>query len=215
MSDPKTTVDQSTSKRKWFEPLAAIVMALSTLSTAWCSYQSARWTAASGRHVRSAESFQRRAMALHLEDNQITSVQAQMFMQWVNAHLAGNQKLAQFYSARFGPELDKAFASWLAQKPFENPHAPAHPFVADLYEPRFGGEGKRALTESARQSDFALRATQTGARYLGNTVMFASVLFFAGMSGKFDQRRVRASTMVFAVAVFAFAAVRMLILPVS
>ena len=132
MSDPKTTVDQSTSKRKWFEPLAAIVMALSTLSTAWCSYQSARWTAATGRHVRSAEALQRRAMAMHLEDNQITTVQGQMFMQWVNAHLVGNDKLAQFYSARFGPELDKAFASWLAQKPFENPHAPAHPFVSDF-----------------------------------------------------------------------------------
>jgi hypothetical protein len=77
-------------KRRWLEPLTAIVMALSTLSTAWCSYQSARWSAATARHVRGAEAFQRRAVALHLEDNQVTAVQGQMFMQWVNAHLAGN-----------------------------------------------------------------------------------------------------------------------------
>ena len=215
MSDPKTNVDPAGAKHRWFEPVAAIVMALSTLSTAWCSYQSARWTAASGRHVRGAESLQRRATALHLEDNQITAVQSQMFMQWVNAHLAGNDKVAQFYSARFGPELDKAFASWLAQKPFENTQAPPHPFVPELYEPRFAAEGKKVLAESARQSDLGVGSTQTGARYLANTVMFATVLFFAGMSGKFEQRRVRASTMVFAIAAFVFAAVRMLMLPVA
>ena len=57
--------------------------------------------------------------------------------------------------------------------------------------------------------------TQTAARYLSNTVLFAAVLFFAGMSGKFEQRRVRASTMIFAIVVFIFAATRFLSLPVA
>jgi hypothetical protein len=76
-------------------------------------------------------------------------------------------------------------------------------------------ESTKALEESAQKSESAMGNTQTAARYLGNTVLFATVLFFAGMSGKFDQRRVRASTMLFASAVFIFAAIRMLILPVS
>ena len=190
-------------------------MALSTLSTAWCSYQSARWSAASARHVRSAESLQRRQMALHLEGTQITAVQGQMFMQWVNAHLATNDKLAQFYAARFGPELEKAFAGWLAQKPFENTQAVPHPFVPDLYVPRFAADEKAAVTDSARFSELASAATQTGAGYLSNTVLFATVLFFAGMSGRFEQRRVRAGTMFFAIAVFLFAASRVVALPVA
>jgi hypothetical protein len=40
--------------------------------------------------------------------------------------------------------------------------------------------------------------------YLANTVLFATVLFFAGTSGKFEQRRVRVLGFIFAAAVFAF-----------
>jgi hypothetical protein len=213
MSAP--TGNASEAKSKWFEPVAAIVMALSTLCTAWCSYQSARWTAASARQVRASEASQRRAMALHLEGNQVTAVQGQMFMQWVNAHLAGDEKTAQFYAARFGPELGKAFAAWLAKKPFESAQAPPHPFVDGLYEARFTLEGRQALEDSAQKTEIALGNTQTAARYLSNTVLFATVLFFAGMSGKFEQRRVRASTMLFAIIAFIFAATRFLSLPVA
>ncbi len=215
MSAPTPTPNRAEAKHKWFEPVAAIVMALSTLCTGWCSYQSSRWAAVSARNVRASEASQRRAVALHLEGNQVTTVQGQMFMQWANAHLAGNEKLAQFYSARFGPELDKSFAAWRAQNPFENVKAPPHPFLAGLYEPRFAAEGKQALEDSARKSELAMGNTQTAARYLSNTVLFATVLFFAGMSGKFEQRRVRASTMFFAIVMFAFAAVRLLLLPAA
>ena len=154
-------------------------------------------------------------MALHLEGNQVTAVQAQMFMQWVNAHAATNENLAQFYAARFGPELQKAFTGWLAQKPFESTQAAPHPFGPELYESRFAAEEKAAVAESARFSGLASAATQTGAGYLSNTVLFATVLFFAGMSGRFEQRRVRAGTMFFAIAVFLFAASRVVVLPVA
>lgn len=190
-------------------------MALCTLSTAWCSYQSARWSAASARNVRASEAAQRRAIALHLEGNQVITVQAQMFMQWINAHLAGDEKLAQFYSARFGPELKKAHTAWMAQEPFERTNAAPHPFVAPLYEARFVTEGTAALEQAARKSGLAASNTRTGAQYLSNTVLFATVLFFAGMSGKFDQRRVRAGTMVFAFALFVWAAIRISSLPAA
>ena len=36
-------------KKKWVEPVAALLMALATLSTAWCGYQSAAWTRQSNR----------------------------------------------------------------------------------------------------------------------------------------------------------------------
>jgi hypothetical protein len=46
-------------------------------------------------------------------------------------------------------------------------------------------------------------------------VLFAMVLFFAGTSARFDQRHVRLWSFFFAVAVFLFAAARMLMLPVT
>src|SRR5882724_7480834 len=33
-------------RRKWIEPVVAVLMALTTLGTAWCSYESAAWTRA-------------------------------------------------------------------------------------------------------------------------------------------------------------------------
>jgi hypothetical protein len=31
-------------RRKWIEPVVAVLMALTTICTAWCSYESAAWT---------------------------------------------------------------------------------------------------------------------------------------------------------------------------
>ena len=49
---------------------------------------------------------------------------------------------------------------------------------------------------------------------IANTVLFATVLFFASASGKFEQRRVRLVAFVFAAAVFIFAVVRTAMLPI-
>jgi hypothetical protein len=48
---------------------------------------------------------------------------------------------------------------------------------------------------------------------LANTVLFATVLFFASASGKFEQRGVRVVTFAFAVAVFLFVVMRTAMLP--
>jgi hypothetical protein len=150
-----------------------------------------------------------------LEGNQVIGVQVKMFMEFVNAHVTGNDKLAQFYSDRFGPELRKAFDAWLAEKPFENPSADPHPFVPKLYEARFVQDARLANADAGRNDAEAKRTGNIAAQYLSNTVLLAAVLFFAGTSAKFDQRYVRQSSFFFAVAAFLFAAVRIFMLPVA
>ncbi len=60
----------------------------------------------------------------------------------------------------------------------------------------------------------ALAAHQAGNdKYLANTVLFATVLFFASASSRFEQRRVRVVAFAFAVTVFLFAVVRTAMLP--
>jgi hypothetical protein len=137
-------------RRRWLEPASAILMALATLSTAWCSYQSSKWSGQSSESATSAASLEQKAALLHLEDNQVTSIQAKMFMDFINATLAGNEKLAQFYSDRFPPELRKAYDAWLKEKPFENPNANPHPFVPKLYEPRFVQDARLANADAGR-----------------------------------------------------------------
>jgi hypothetical protein len=202
-------------ERGWLEPASAILMALATLSTAWCSYQSSKWSGQSSEVATSAARLEQKAALLHLEDNQVTSIQAKMFMDFINATLAGNEKLAQFYSDRFPPELRAAYARWIEQKPFENPKADPHPFVPALFKPRFAQEAQQATADAGRDEAEAKRTGNFAAQYLSNTVLFAMVLFFAGTSAKFQQRYVRQWSFFFAVAVFLFAASRMLTLPIT
>jgi len=202
-------------ERGWLEPASAILMALATLSTAWCSYQSSKWSGQSSEVATSPARLEQKAALLHLEDNQVTSIQAKMFMDFINATLAGNEKLAQYYSDRFPPELRTAYARWIEQKPFENAKADPHPFVPTLFKPRFAQEAQQATIDAGRDEAEAKRTGNFAAQYLSNTVLFAMVLFFAGTSAKFQQRYVRQWSFFFAVAVFLFAASRMLMLPVT
>ena len=129
--------DPSEAKRRWFEPASAILMALATLGTAWCSYQSSKWNGQSSTFATKAARSNQQAAVLHLEGNQVTALQAKMFMEFIDAQTAGKDKLAHFYLDRFPPELRKAYDAWLTEKPFENPRADPHPFVPNLYQPRF------------------------------------------------------------------------------
>jgi hypothetical protein len=211
MADP----NPSEAKRRWFEPASAILMALATLSTVWCSYQSSKWNGHSSELATNAQRLEQKAALLHLEDTQVLSIQVKLFMGFIDARVAGNDKLAQYYSDRFPPELRTAFDRWLAQKPLENPKADLHPFVPSLYKPRFADAAQQATEDAARDGAEAKRTANFAAQYLSTTVLLATVLFFAGTSAKFDQRVVRQSSLFFAVAVFLFAVWRMIALPVT
>ena len=213
-SDPPAPPNQGPEKKKqWVEPVAALLMALATLSTAWCSFESAAWTRQSNRLMNEFNTLERRAGLLSLQGMQQATIQTAMFTEVLAAKQAGNEQLANFYVERFPPELRKAYDSWLAQKPFENSNADPHPFVPNLYEMRGSREAADASAKAANSQRKAGRAGSISGQYLANTVLFATVLFFANASTKFEQRRVRVVAFIFAIAVFVFAVVRTLMLP--
>ena len=156
---------------------------------------------------------ERQAGLLNVQGMQAATIHTAMFMQLLAAQQAGNEKLANFYVQRFPPDVRKAYDAWLAQKPFENPNADPHPFVPSLYEVRGMQEAAEATNTAASQLRKARSAGDVSGQYLANTVLFATVLFFASASGKFEQRRVRVVAFCFALAVFAFAIARTIMLP--
>src|SRR5437773_6564567 len=188
-------------------------MALTTVGTAWCSYQSAAWTRKSNRLMNEFNALERRAGLLTMQGIQQATIHTTMFMQMLAAQQAGNEKLANFYVERFPPDARKAYDTWLAERPFENPNADPHPFVPKLYDVRGTREAAEANAKAATSLQNARNAGSVSGQYLANTVLFATVLFFASASGKFEQRRVRVVAFVFAMAVFAFAVIRTAMLP--
>src|SRR5437763_5524602 len=123
-------------RKKWIEPVVAVLMALTTLCTAWCADEPAAWTPRTNRLRNESNAVERRAALLDVQGSQALIVHTSMFMQLLAAQHAGNEKLASFYAERFPPDVKKAYEAWLAQKPFENRTADAHPFVPNLYQVR-------------------------------------------------------------------------------
>ena len=204
---------QEPQKKRWVEPVAALVMALATLGTAWCSYESAAWTRRSNRLMNEFNALERRAGLLNVQGVQTATIHVAMFMQVLAAKQAGNEQLAGFYVQRFPADMRKAYDAWLAQKPFENPKADPHPFVPSLYEMPGAREAAAANATAATKVQEALKSGGFSGQYLGNTVLFAAVLFFANAASKFEQRRVRITAFFFALAVFGFAVARIIMLP--
>jgi hypothetical protein len=213
-SPNKTPVtSQAPPKKRWVEPISALIMALATVSTAWCSYESARWTRQATALMNEFNNLERRSGLLSIQGMQAVTIHAAMFMQVLAAQQAGNEKLAQFYVDRFPPDVRKAYDAWIAQKPFENANADPHPFVPNLYQMRGADEIEKANATAAQKVADSRAAGSISGQYLANTVLFAAVLFFANAASKFEQRRVRILGFLFAMAVFAFAVVRTVVLP--
>ncbi len=212
-SDPQVTAGKESPRKRWVEPVTAVLMALATVGTAWCSYESAAWTRQSNRLMNEYNALERRAGILTLQGMQSATIHTAMFMQMLAAQEAGNEKLANFYIERFPPDVRKAYDAWLAEKPFENPKADPHPFVPNLYESRGTREAAELSAKAANNLLEARRAGNTSGQYLANTVLFATMLFFANAVIKFEQKRVRVVAFAFAVAVFVFSIVRTALLP--
>jgi hypothetical protein len=188
-------------------------MALATVATAWCSYQSASWTRQVTRLMNEYNSLERRAGLLNIQGMQAATIHTAMFMQVLAAQQAGNEKLAQFYVDRFPPDVRKAYDAWIAQKPFENASADPHPFVPNLYQMRGADEIEKASATAADKLRDARSAGNVSGQYLANTVLFAAVLFFVNAASRFEQRKVRLLGFLFAIAIFSFALVRTIMLP--
>src|SRR5262249_36878925 len=121
--------------------------------------------------------------------------------------------LARYYAERFRGEAKQAFDAWMATQPFENPAAPPHPFVTNLYRPRLLVEAAAAEAESQRLGRQAGEAGGTSRGYVLITVVFASAVFCGGTASKFDKPGIRRAVLGLGLAAFAFAVARLLSLP--
>src|ERR1041384_355773 len=157
-SDLEVVRDHEPPRKGWAEPIVALLMALTTVGTAWCSYQSAAWTRQSNRLMNEFNALERRAGLLSVQGTQQATIQVGMFMQALAAYETGNQKLLNFYVERFPPELRKAYDAWLAQKPFENPNADSHPSVPNLYEIRGTQKAAEATKKAGASQEEARKA---------------------------------------------------------
>src|SRR3954465_11678653 len=99
--DARQALEELKPRRRWVEPVTALLMALATVGTAWCSYESAVWTRHSNRAMNQFNILERKGAVLNIQATQALTIHAAMFMQMLAARQAGNNQLADFYVQRF------------------------------------------------------------------------------------------------------------------
>jgi hypothetical protein len=176
----------------WVDHISTVLLALAAVATAWATYQSAHWRseqALAGNRATAARVEANRAAGLA---NREVLVDVQTFSQWVDAYSSGNAKLADFYFRRFRPDFRPAVTAWIATRPLSNPKAPLTPFAMPQYASAPLADADRLERRAVAASVDSQLDVQRADRYTLCVVLFASALFFAGISTRMRTPRSQA-----------------------
>ena len=210
-------VQQSMDKAlRYVDIAAAVLLAIATVLTAWCAYQSSRWSGVQATAFAQASSNRLESSREHTQAIQILALDADLFTRWIDAYATGDTELVDFYMSNvlrtdFIPYLEE----WIELDPLENPDAPRNPLGNEAYQQELLGESARLRELAEVKFTEATEANQTSDEYILATVMFASVLFFAGISNKFERLRIQGALVAIAFIMIVFGILQFGALPVE
>jgi hypothetical protein len=184
-TDPRR-VSGGTSRR---EVVAAVVLAVVTILTAWSAFQATKWGGVMA--IRFSEAAVARTTATQANETLDVkrAVDAGLFVEYVAARTAGEDDVAEAIANLFRAEFRPAFAEW--QDSAGDGLGPDTPFDLESYrlpEQEVADEASAAADQSGEQ---AREARGIADNYVLLTVLSASVLFFAGVATKFRSERVQ------------------------
>lgn len=189
------------------------VLALVAITTAWSGYQGTQWGGRQAVLYGQASVFRFQADAAStLGGQQLVADQA-LFTSWLEAHQRGDDQLQALLVRRFSPEYRASFDQWLKLDPLQDPSAPPGPG----YMPGFTNPSFRQADDLNAQAsaDFAegTAARETANKYIRDTVLFASVLFFVAIAQRFRSRGVRIGADVVGVILLLYTTGTLIVLP--
>ncbi len=189
--------------QEWMEILSALLLSLATLASSWCAYQAARWRGEEAAYFSLSNAARiHAAEAGGLADARANMDQAQ-FLTYLDALLAGDLTKADFMLNRaMRPEMRAAVRDWLQTMPLDDPDSPGDPFVMGRIsdpERERAGELEAQASEYTRLARESIRHSDD---YVLLTVLFAAVLFFAGISPKFKTHWISVSVLAMGGALF-------------
>jgi hypothetical protein len=197
------------------EVVATVLLSLATVATAWSGYQASRWNGEQAKAFSRASTLRDASNKADALANAQTQIDVATFTQWVDAYALERTELADFYFARFRPEFKPAVDAWIATRPRRNPDAPLTPFAMPEYKLAARVEAERLQAEAEDTSATARTNVQRATNYVLCVVLFAAVLFFAGISTKLDTPRLRRFLLGFGVVLFLGTVVWLATFPVS
>ena len=184
------------------EIVATILLAIATVATAWSGYQASRWNGEQAMAFSRASAERIESTKAANLANAQTQIDVATFIQWVDAYAQQQAELTDFYYRRFRAEFKPAMDAWIATRPLLNPDAPLTPFAMPEYKLESRTTADRLEAQAEASSATARTNVQRATNYVLCVVLFAAVLFFAGMSTKLSSPRMRLILLGFGVVTF-------------
>lgn len=179
-------------RERRLELAVTVLLAVAALLSAWCAYQSARYSSRENAGHATATRLQVDASRADSRAGRLAQIDVTAFYEWVDATGSGDVDRAAFVRERFRDELKPAFEAWVAMDPLGNPDAPATPFLLPEYRLAKTAEANE-LQRAAEAAE--LRGDAMGEvadKYLLAVVLYAAALFQLGIQsriGVFELRR--------------------------
>lgn len=222
----------------WFESLdrveliATTVLAIAAIATAWSGFQSAKWSGEQAIAFSEASAARTESTRASTLAGQLTQIDVGLFLEWLDAIEADRRTGAEvvmpgetyvpdpntlhgFIFDRFRDEFLPAMNAWLASDPLFDPDAPRSPFEMEEYRLEAADRADELLMLAERRAADAREANLTSDQYVLTGVLFALVLFFAGVSSKLNRSRNRSIMMMLALIGLASGISTVLLLPIQ
>jgi hypothetical protein len=198
----------------WIEIVSAVLISLATVISAWCAYQSALWAGEVMSSYNLANAARTESVRMSNRALQLTTIDVNLFSAYVSAYSKGDDDLADFFMARFRPEMKLAVDAWIKTRPLINPEAPYSPFNMAEYQSEAQLEADRLLFVVDEYLELASKANERSGRYFLLTVIFASILFFGGISSKFRSINIQIGLLTFSTLMFLITVIFVMTFPI-
>jgi hypothetical protein len=170
------------------ELIAAIMLSIATVVTAWSAYQATRWSGDQAEDYTSASATRTESVRDSTEANRQILIDVATFLNWLDAEQSGDHALADDIHARMRKEFLPAFDAWHATAPAGS-IPDGTPFELPEYQLAAEAESKRLENKAAALFEDGNESNEVGDDFVLAAVLFASVLFFSGLAGTFDSLR--------------------------
>jgi hypothetical protein len=197
------------------EVVATVLLSFAAVATAWSSYQATRWNGEQAKASSRTNAIRIDAARAQGLAQAQTQVDVATFTQWVDAYARDETELADFYFKRFRAEFKPAVDAWLAERPLRNPNAALTPFAMPQYRLAATAEAERLDAEAEVSAGIVRQNIQRASNYVLAVVLFAVSLFFAGLSTRLADRRLRTVAVALGCVVFLGTAIWVATSPVS
>ena len=205
---------EATKQRGRFELLIAILLAMASLASTWCGYQASNWGGNQLLDQDAADSAERQAAEDTIVALQLRTFDGITMLSYWESLREGDVQTQEAHLARMRPQLRDAIKAAIADGVLTDPTVKG-PLQRPEYKLPEEASADLKRGEAARLRERVQVAGRASNDYVLLTLMFASVLFFGGITGTLSSARARRFLGGAAVVIFAFALSRLVFLPVS